>query len=84
MPLPSSSQRLVVGYRDDDPRRFGLPGVMGGEKAGKCIDCTHEVYMDRGAINTVRDRDTLVACMFCNDRLRYVERIHQSGLIAQL
>jgi hypothetical protein len=85
MAAPSQSQRLVVGFRDDDPRRHRLAGdIGGGIPMGRCVDCRHEVYGDPGAVKTVKERDCLVACMFCNDNNRYIERVHQSGLISQL
>lgn len=78
-------QRLVVGYRDDDPTRFYLAGdIRGGISLGRCVDCGHEVYGDPGAVRTMRERDAVTACMWCNDSFRYRERAHQSGLVVQL
>lgn len=78
-------RRIVVGYRDDDPRRYGLPGdIRGGVVIGRCVDCGHEVYGDGGAAWTVRERDTQVGCMWCHEQLVHVERFHQSGLVAGL
>lgn len=78
-------QRLVVGYRDDDPRRWHLAGdVRGGLVIGSCVDCHHTVYGDLGARQAVKDRDAAVGCMWCNDSFRHRERIHQSGMVVQL
>lgn len=78
-------QRLVVGYRDDDPTRWHLGGdIRGGVVLGRCVDCHHEVYGDHGARQAVKDRDAAVGCMWCNDSFRYRERIHQSGMVVQL
>lgn len=78
-------QRLVVGFRDDDPRRWTLRGdIRGGLRAGACVDCHHEVYLDPGGISAIRDRDAKVACMFCQEEFRDRERIHQSGMVTQL
>jgi hypothetical protein len=78
-------QRLVVAYRDDDPRRWSLAGdIRGGVEIGRCVDCHHAVYGDPGARRAVIDRDAAVGCMFCNDNFRYREQIHQSGMVVQL
>lgn len=77
--------RLIVGYRDDDERRYALASAEpGGYKIGRCIDCRHDVYGDLGAREAVTDRDSTVACMFCNDQLRWVERRSQQGMITEL
>jgi len=78
-------QRLVVGYRDDDPARFHLVGdIRGGVQIGNCVDCHHPVYGDAGARQAVIDRDAAVGCMWCNESFRQRERIHQSGMVVQL
>lgn len=78
-------QRLVVGYRDDDPRRWYLGGdIRGGIVIGTCVDCHHAVYGDIGARDAVRSRDAAVGCMWCNEQFREVERIHPSGMVSQL
>ena len=78
-------QRLLVGYRDDDPRRFTLGGdIGGGVPAGKCIDCHHDVFLDPSGLDCLRTRDPALACMFCQDHFRYVERAHQSGMVVQV
>ena len=87
MPLPAAYQSLVVGFRDDDPRRFTLVvdgSVLEGFCLGECADCGHRTYGDRGAVDCVRTRDAVVACMFCNDHYRYRERISQQGMVTQL
>lgn len=79
------SQRLVVGFRDDDPRRAGLGGgIMGGRELGRCVDCGHAVYGDLGCVDLVRKRDAQVGCMFCHESLVYRERLHQQGMVVQL
>lgn len=85
MPLPAQHQALLVGYRDDDPRRYFLAcREHGGVYAGRCVDCRHKVYLDPGGIKTLRDRDCVLACMFCNDHYRYTERVSQQGMVVQL
>ena len=78
-------QRLVVGFRDDDSRRYALRcDITGGVVLGRCVDCNHDTYGDHGAVKAMRERDAAVACMFCNDNFRYRERNHQSGLVVEL
>jgi hypothetical protein len=78
-------QRLVVGFRDDDPRRWSLGGdIRGGVPIGRCVDCHHEVYGDQGARRAVIDRDAAVGCSWCNEQFREIEKIHQSGMVVQL
>lgn len=78
-------QRLLVGYRDDDPRRYFLQGdIRGGIEIGNCVDCHHAVYVDSSGVKAYRERDPNVACMYCQDSFRYRERVHQSGLVVQV
>jgi hypothetical protein len=77
-------QRLLVGYRDDDVRRWFLGGEKGGQKLGRCAQCRHYVYVDRSGIDCYMGRDPTVVCMFCQDHFKFVERVHQQGIVVQV
>jgi hypothetical protein len=82
---PQMQHRLIVGFRDDDGRRYAMQGCEpGGVYLGRCVDCDHPVFGDYGALDAIRRRDAELACMYCNDQLRAVERFNQWGIVSEL
>lgn len=85
MPPLGATQRMLVGFRDDDDRRYFLACLeRGGLKGGKCADCRHDVYFDPGGIKCIKERDPVIVCAYCQDHYRYVERIAPSGMLEQV
>lgn len=59
----AGNHAVVVGYRENDPRRWQLRNQV--TRADKCIDCDHVVYYVRSGIDAIRSRDALVMCDQC-------------------
>ncbi len=61
------SHAIVIGFRKEDLRRFQMrPAAL--VDAGKCIGCSHHVYLNWLGVSAIRERDADVCCDECESR----------------
>ena len=58
---------LVVGYRAEDTRRY-FKQPRADIRAGRCVDCRAEVFLNVYGVSAVRERDADVICANCDAR----------------
>ena len=67
-------ETMIIGWREDDPRRFMMQG--GTVLAGRCGACRHNTYLNPSGVEAMRTRDCAVFCHNCSE-----ERMANGGKV---
>jgi hypothetical protein len=73
--VKTHSHGLVTGYRSEDQRRY-LMYPKADIRAGRCVSCRCEVFVNPSGAGALRDRDADPICANCD--LREYEALNRS------
>jgi hypothetical protein len=65
--VKTHSHGLVVGYRSEDQRRY-LMVPRAEIRAGRCVSCRAEVFVNMNGASALRERDADPICVNCDAR----------------
>ncbi len=63
--MKTHSHGIVTGYRSEDQARY-MKIPVADIKAGRCVSCRAEVFLNRFGVSAVRERDADVICRNCD------------------
>lgn len=61
------SHGIVVGFRPEDSRRYRMI-PKADIRAGRCVVCRVEVYVNANGASALRERDADPICKYCDER----------------
>lgn len=63
--MKTRSHGIVTGFRSEDQRRY-LMIPPADIRAGRCVSCRAEVFLNVNGVSAVRERDADVICANCD------------------